>query len=265
MPKVKKNIKSNIFLEAGINHFGDIAAANKIINFFIKSEYKNLTFMIHEEVFYEKQILDNKINFTLQKSFYAKAIKICQKNNKKIGLSVCDLKSCNYLMDLDFDFYKILGISINNKQLIQEINRKKKPTYVSLAIGNNAKIKKLLKYFKYKKNLNLIYTSMSYEPGDLNLNRISYLNKKFQIPVGYGHHYNNLIPFSIINFYDVKFIFFYIKGFFKNKNIYYPDNDHAIFIKDLKNVCDVIEESGIIIKNKKNNEKIKLNDKKIKK
>jgi sialic acid synthase SpsE len=265
MNSQKTNIKSNIFLEAGINHFGDVMAAHRIIKFFIKSEYKNLTFMIHKETFYKKQFLTNKIDFKLQRSFYQKAIDICHKKNKRIGLSVCDLKSCNYIIDLNFDFYKILGISINNKQLIQEIDKKKKPTYVSLAIANNNKIKNLLKYFYNKKNLRLIYTSMSYEPKDLNLNKISSLNKKFNIPVGYGHHYKNLIPFSIMSFYKVKFIFFYIKGFFKKKNKYYPDNDHAIFIKDLKNVTDIIEESNIIIKNKKNNEKIKLNDKKIKK
>ena len=265
MSQFKKSIISKIFLEVGINHFGDVNAANKIIKFFIKSKFKYLTFMIHKETFYQKQIQKNKINFILPKSFYSKAIEICKKNNKKIGLSVCDLGSCKHLMDLNFDFYKVLGVAINNEQLLQEVNRKKKPTFVSLAIANDYKIKNLVKHFINTKNLNLIYTSMSYEPKDLNFNRISYLSKKFKFPVGYGHHYKNLIPLSIMNFYDVKFIFLYIKGFFSNEKIHYPDNDHAIYIDELTNVCDLIEQSDIIIKNKKNNEKIKLNDKKIKK
>ena len=43
---------------------------------------------------------------------------------KKIGLSVCDLKSFNNLKDLNFDFYKLLGIAINNKELIDILKKK---------------------------------------------------------------------------------------------------------------------------------------------
>ena len=80
-----------IVLEAGINHFGKISEASKLLNFFLKSNFKHLTFMIHNKNFYEK--MRKKINFILPKSFYANAIKLAHKKNKKIGLSVCDFKT----------------------------------------------------------------------------------------------------------------------------------------------------------------------------
>jgi|TARA_B110000483_G_C18134277_1_gene518848 sialic acid synthase SpsE len=258
------NSVPNLILEVGINHFGDIKKAKEIINFFIKSKFTSLTFMLHTEDFCKKYLEKKKIDFILPKSFYEFALKVCKKNKKKLGLSVCDVLTYDRIKDLNFDFYKILGIAINNKELLKQINSKKKPVYISLAKGSDSKIKKCLKYFSNKKNLNLIYTSMSYDPKDTNLNRITHLKKKFNLPVGYGHHYKNLNTFILSTFFKPNFYFFYIKGFFKNPNTVYPDDQHAIFIKDLLNLNDLIVESDIIINNKKNNISIKLNDENIK-
>jgi len=255
---------SKIILEAGINHFGKIREANKILNFFLSSSFQNLTFMIHKKEFYNSQIKKNKINFYLNKKFYFNALKLAHKKGKKIGLAVCDNQTYDELKDVNFDFYKILGISINNFSLLKKINKKNKNTYISLAIGDDRKIKNCLNYFSNKKKVNLIYTSMSYDPKDTNLSRISLLKKKFQLPVGYGHHYKNLSTVILSGFYQPDFYFFYIKSPTKNKMKIYPDNDHAIFFNKLKNLIDMIKETSYLVKNKNINTKIKLNANKIK-
>lgn len=247
-----------LILEAGLNHFGEIDEAKKILSFFIKSRFNHLTFMLHKKEFYNTQIKEKKANFYLPKSFYINALKLAHSKGKKIGLSVCDLSTLEDLSELNFDFYKILGIAINNIPLLKKIKSKKKDTYISLAIADDAKIKKCLKYISGKKKISLIYTSMSYDAKDTNLSRIAYLKKKYNIPVGYGHHFNNLNPVLMSSFYNPDFYFFYLKRKIKNKRIIYPDNGHAIFFDDLSYLNELINESIILANNKRISTSIKL-------
>jgi len=61
-------MKKNLILEAGLNHFGKVDEAKKILNFFIKSEFNHLTFMLHKREFYNTQIKKKKI-FIYQNHF----------------------------------------------------------------------------------------------------------------------------------------------------------------------------------------------------
>ena len=113
-----------IVLEVGINHFGSIREANDYLNFFLKSDYKFLTFQIQTKRFYEKNL--KKINFELPISFYKKAIRKAKLKNKKIGLAVCCPDSFEKYEDIKFDFYKLLSIAINNNSLINSLSKLKK-------------------------------------------------------------------------------------------------------------------------------------------
>ena len=62
---MSKNITgTDFYLEAGINHFGKDKHAKKILNYFLKSKFSNLTFMLHNENFY-KTYLKKGIDFSL--------------------------------------------------------------------------------------------------------------------------------------------------------------------------------------------------------
>ena len=113
----------NVILEAGVNHLGKISEAKKILNFFLNSKFKSLSFMAHSKDFYEK--MNKKINYKLPISFYSEAIKLAHKKNKRIGLAVCDIETFKPFHKINFDFYKLLGISINNKKLIYDLGLKK--------------------------------------------------------------------------------------------------------------------------------------------
>jgi len=256
---------SKIYLEAGLNHFGSEREAKTILNFFLDSQFKYLSFMLHRKEFYEYQIKKNKINFFLSKKFYIDALRLAHKKGKKIGLAVCDNKTFIDLEKINFDFYKILGVSINDNSLIKKILEKNKFTFISLAKGSDENIKKCLSQIKYKRKIKLIYTSMSYDPKDTSLSRISYLKEKFKLPVGYGHHYRNINTIILSTFFDPSFYFFYIKRRNSNKKKVYPDNDHAFFFDELNELIDIIKESTYLVNNKKINTKIKLDAEKIKK
>ena len=244
-----------MILEVGLNHLGSTVKAKKYINFFLKSRYKNLTFQINTLKYYE--------NFAhkLDLNFYDWAIKKAKLKNKKIGLAVCDPETFREYLDLDFSFYKLLSIGINNYNLIKLLNKKNKNIFVSLGIANNKTISKCLKIFnkKNKTKLKLIYTSLSYDSKDLNLSRIEELKRKFKIDVGYGHHYKNDLPILLSKFYKPDFIFVYIKSREINKfDSKLPDDVHAINIEDLPKLEYRINETFNLIKKKKLNTDIKI-------
>ena len=80
--------------------------------------------MIHNDQFYKN--FEKKINFKLKNNFYKNALKLAHKKKKKIGLAVCDTKTFGELSDIKFDFYKLLSIAIDNRNLIRQLDNTKK-------------------------------------------------------------------------------------------------------------------------------------------
>ena len=138
-----------LILEVGLNHFGKISESKKYLQFFLKSNFKSLTYQIQKEDFYKR------FNFKLPIDHYKFIIKKAHQKNKRIGLAVADLNTCKEIAKLKFDFYKILSISLNDKKLIHYISKFNKPIYISCGTANNNEIKKCLSNFnsnKKKKN-----------------------------------------------------------------------------------------------------------------
>ena len=74
-----------------------------------------------------------------------------------------------------------MSVSLNDKLLVDFINKRKKSIFLSCGIASNNEIKKCLNNFKTadKKRITLIYTSLSYEAKDQNLKRLELLYKMF--------------------------------------------------------------------------------------
>ena len=70
------------FLEAGINHFGDKKEIDRVLKFFLKSSFQNITFMLQTDDFYHRYVKKG-FNFKLDKNYYNHLIEICKKNKKK--------------------------------------------------------------------------------------------------------------------------------------------------------------------------------------
>lgn len=223
---------NNLFIEAGHNHLGKIKEANKILNFFLKSNLKNITFMCHSDKFYNYHKNVNKINLKLEKNFFLKAIEKTHKQKKKIGLSVSNKETFTNLIDLNFDFYKLLSESINNFELVKSLKRKRKKIYISTGYkAKNSHIKKAIKILG-KRNTELLHTPMTYNPEEINLKRINELKKLFNMKVGYSNHFNDINIINILPAYKVSSIFFYCKP--KNiKSRIYPDNNHAFSFDEI--------------------------------
>lgn len=223
------------FIEAGINHFGSEKLAKKIVNYFNKSSFSNLSFMLHTRKIYD-DFNKKGMDFELSSKFYKNLIKSCHKNKKKVGLSVCDIKTFKKHQKLNFDFYKLMSLSINNYKLIKELRKKNKPIYISTGFKSKIiNIRKCLKAFKNKKNLTLLHTPMTYNVSELNFPNINFLRKKFNLDVGYSNHNNDVNSLNVLSAYKPKVIFLYCKPL-RDKQKVYPDDEHALYLDELEDV-----------------------------
>ena len=249
----------NLILEVGLNHFGKINESKKYLDFFLNSNYKYITYQIQKETFYKK------FNFKLPITHYKKLIESVHKKNKKIGLAVADLKSCRDVAMLNFDFYKILSISLTNKELIDFIKKFKKPIFISCGTASNHEISQCVSRLKSneKKRTELIHTSLSYEDVDQNLKRIELL-RNYSDKVAYGHHYKNFLPIILLLNSNIKNFFIYIKTK-STKKRNYPDDKHAFSFTEIKKLNNILDECKNLFGSKyKRNKYIKtINDEKI--
>ena len=235
---MSKNITgTDFYLEAGINHFGKDKHAKKILNYFLKSKFSNLTFMLHNENFY-KTYLKKGIDFSLSNNFYERSLTKCHIKKKKLGLAVCSLNTFKKYSDIEFDFYKLLSVGINQFDLIKELIKKKKPIFVSTGFKvTDYQIKKCLKLFKTRKNLSLLHSPMSYNLSELNFPRINRLKKIYKLDVGYSNHCSNKNTLNVLTAYKPKSLFLYCKPI-RKKRTTYPDDKHAFFLDELNDIID---------------------------
>ena len=249
----------NLILEVGLNHFGNQIESKKYLNFFLKTDFKFITYQIQKEIFYEK------FNFKLPIDHYKFLINQVHKKNKKIGLAVADIKSCKDIAKLNFDFYKILSVSLTDKKLVKFIKRFNKPVFVSCGTASNSQIKKCVSSFNNfeKKKLKLIHTSLSYEDIDQNLKRIRLL-KDLHPQISYGHHYKNYLPLIMLTYSEIEYFFVYIKSIDSKKRVY-PDDKHAFSFKSLEKIKKIITECNNLLgsKNKRNKHIKIINDEKV--
>ena len=248
---------NNIFIEAGINHFGSLKEAKIILDYFLKSKIKNLTFMLHNEKFYSSQ-LKLGINFYLPKDFYSYALKECHNKHKKLGLAVCQKETFDNLSHLSFDFYKLLIVAINEKNLIKDLKKKKRPIFIST--GSKVKDKDIsncIKTFKSKKNLSLLHAPMTYNIDELNLSRINFLKKKFKIKTGYSNHNNDKESLLVVSSIKPDYLFLYCKPL-RKKFRKYPDDKHAFFLDEIEKIVQKYNKYNNINKNIKSLNKINI-------
>ena len=217
-------------VEFGVNHLGNNKYLKSFIDFYINSSFSMATLMAQSTKYYKKNP-----SHKLSRDIYKKIIQKCKKKNKLIGLSICDFGTYEPLMDLNFDFFKLLSISNTDKNLINLIRKKNKHVYISTGFSDDKRIAKSLKFFSNYKKKTLLHTPMTYNSEELNFKKIPYFKKKFNQAVGYSNHNNNPKTLFALSAYDPKIIFLYAKPK-ANLRKKFPDNDHAFKIDQLESI-----------------------------
>ena len=219
-----------IFAEIGLNHLGSSKLAIDIVKKCLKHNIDGITLQILPESYY-----DNSKNFrkALDIKTYKKISSILKRSKKLFGLAIMDIKTIEKFNDVKFDFFKILSLAFNDEKLIKKTIITKKKIFLSTGFSDLKNIVRLGKKFP---KINFIHTSL--DPKDANLSAISAIKKKIKNKVSYGLHSSDHEILLVSISYLPNSIFFYIKPDKKN---YYPDNEHAISLKDLPKILRLIK------------------------
>jgi len=203
----KKNIfeRPYIIAEIGINHEGNPKIAKKLIYNAKKAGADAVKFQVFKpEVLAtpssEKTNLQKKSmkkepisemwkRVSLNKKILIDFKKLCRKLKIDFICSFFDSESFDIINKIGVDAFKVASSDINDEYLLSKIKKVNKPIILSTGMASLKEIKRALNILKKKKLCILHCVSMYPCPPEYaNLQRISSLKKKFNIPVGYSDH-----------------------------------------------------------------------------
>ena len=259
-----------LIAEAGINHNGSLKKAFKLVDEAKKAGANAIKFQTYIT---KKRVKKNSPIYSVLKkcelSFdeFTKIKKYADKKKIIFFSTPFDIESVQFLNKLKVKLFKIASFDISNFELIKEIIKTRKPTIISTGMASIIEIQNIIKIFK-KKNIKhyLLHCVSSYptKEEDSFLKNITFLRKKFSIPIGLSDHTND-IKTSIISYCMGARIFekhFMIKN---DKNcVDYPVSlDYVKFMK-MKSEMEKIEKilgkvKFGVRKNEKNSKQFKRN------
>ena len=226
-----------IIAEIGVNHLGKPELLDGYI--------KNLKNIGVDGV--SIQLLDKKKVSTKLKKFCLKKIdikKFCLKAKKEfkyVGVGIHTWDNYLFLKKLKLDFIKILGSSLGNLKYYQKIKKTNVEKIFLSTLGKSTK--EILSFLEKidKKRVSLIFTFLETNNYINEIKKIDIYKKKFNLNIAYGNHYNKIYQIPKVAKHNPSEIFFYVK---MNKNINYPDNNHAVPLNQVKDLIKKIKKNG---------------------
>ena len=263
----KKNKKTIVIAEAGVNHNGNMNIARKLIDTAVtaRADYvKFQTFDVDSLILkntktaeYQKKNLGSEISqYKMLKKYQLSEkdqinLKIYA-NKKKIKFlsTAFDLKSLYFLKKLDLDFFKIPSGEITNYPLLKEISYSKKKILLSTGMATFSEIKSALKVLKKKKSdLVILHCSSDY-PADLKNLNLTFLKKLKMLGynVGYSDHSESILTPSIAVALGCKVI---EKHFTLSRKLKGPDHKASLEPNELKDMIKFIRQTELMLGSEK--------------
>jgi len=185
-----------IIAEAGINHNSDIKIAKKMIEVSAKCGANAIKFQTFtpDELFSE--LINPKLyhlsqNWVLSKKDHIELQNHARKNKIDFFSTPCGIKSANLLKNLKVPFMKIASGEITNIDLIDYISKMQIPMIISTGMTSISEISKVVEIVRSNNcKFVLLHCVSSYPTNfkDANLATISYLQKTFDVPIGFSDH-----------------------------------------------------------------------------
>lgn len=197
--------KTFIIAEIGINHNGDLNLAKKLIE---KSKIAGADAVKFQkrtiEIVYSKEELDKerespfgktnreqKLGLEFGEKEYDEIDKFCKNQNIYWFASAWDSNSLKFLKKYNLKYNKIASAMIVDLNLLREVAKEKKYTFISTGMSSFREIDDAVKIFR-KENcpFELMHCISQYpfEAQYANLNLIDILRKKYKCDVGYSGH-----------------------------------------------------------------------------
>ena len=197
--------------EIGINHNGSLNFAKKLINEAKIAGFDAVKFQKRDiNVVYSKDYLNET-----RKSPWGNTQRV---QKEALEFSLSDYWEIdNYCKELDIDWFvscwdinsqiemrvfstkwnKVASAMATNIPFLEVVASEKKHTFVSTGMTSLEEIEKCINIFnKYDCPITLLHTVSTYpaEEADLNLNCITTLKERFNLPVGYSGHETGVSP-----------------------------------------------------------------------
>jgi N-acetylneuraminate synthase len=194
-----------ITAEIGINHNGDIDLAKKLIKGAkeagadaVKFQKRTIDLVYTKEALktfrdspWGKTTEDQKKGLEFNEKEYDEINSFCNDIKIEWFASCWDAESLNFLKKYNCNYNKIASAMLTNFDLINEVAKEGKHTFISTGMHTIKEIEKVVEVFrKFKCPFELMHTVSTYpmKIEDANLNMIETLKKIFKCNVGYSGH-----------------------------------------------------------------------------
>lgn len=194
-----------IIAEIGINHNGDmhitkdlITAAKKCGADAVKFQKRDINIVYSKELLSQKREspwgntqLDQKRGLEFGKEEYDEINKFCKDLDIIWFASAWDLNSVKFLEQYNFKYNKIASPMIIDEELLREVAKQKRYTFISTGMCNYSHIDKAVEIFRAEKcDFELMHCISVYpfESKYAHLKLIDKLRKKYNCKVGYSGH-----------------------------------------------------------------------------
>ena len=198
-----------IIAELGINHNGDISLAKELIDIAAEAGCNAVKFQKRDiDLVYTKDYLEsfrdspwgttqreqkNGLEFGFNE--YSEIDNYCKKKGIDWFASAWDLKSQKFLRQFKCKFNKIASAMIVYRDLLEEVAKEGKHTFISTGMSTYKDIDLAVNIFKqHNCSFELMHTVSTYpmKVEDANLNLIKSLQNNYKSNVGYSGHEQNL-------------------------------------------------------------------------
>lgn len=194
-----------IIAEIGINHNGDINLAEKLIDTAVIAGCDAVKFQKRTvDKVYTKEYLDSprespwgstqreqKEGLEFGEKEYAQIDKYCKDKGIAWFASAWDLDAQKFLRRFDLKYNKVASAMLTNEELLREIAKEKKHTFIATGMSTFEEIDRAVHIFKENRcPYELMHCNSTYPMPieDANLNLIPVLKEKYQCKVGYSGH-----------------------------------------------------------------------------
>ena len=204
--------KIYIIAEIGINHNGSLDIAKQLIDIakvagcdVVKFQKRNPDICVPE---HQKSVmrdtpwgkmtyLDYKKKIEFSKDDYKIIDRFCKEQNIEWFASVWDLDSLKFIEQFNVSTHKIASALVTNLELVKEVAKCNKYTFISTGMCELKDIDKIVEIFnKANCDFELMHSVSTYpaDEKDLNLSLIEFYKKRYNCNVGYSGHEPTISP-----------------------------------------------------------------------
>lgn len=187
-----------VIAEIGINHGGDLNLAKELIFSAANAGVDAVKFQTYKTE--DRAPKDNKEIFDLLKKSelsyeqFQDLKKIADSCNVDFLSTAFDRDAIDFLIAISSPIIKVSSFDLENSSLLSALQNSNSNIICSVGMSDENAINNAYKRFSAQKKISLMHCVSLYpmSPEDANLAAIFSLKKKFDCPVGYSDHTNNI-------------------------------------------------------------------------